>query len=119
MDLETLRTVAGGAIVLAGLMGSALTLAVVGAMVEAVWPGTDTRVRVWLVSAVSVALRAFLLVIMGALAFLALAGTLAVAVFALVKGACVTYLHVYRGGRGHRAPGYGRRGAMGWHRVRA
>jgi hypothetical protein len=119
MDIETLRTVAGGAIVLAGLMGSALTLAVVGAMMEAVWPGTDTRVRVAVVSALSVALRAFMLVIIGLVAFLTLAATMGYTVVTLIMGVFVTYVHPYRGGSGHRARGYGRRGAMGWHQVKA
>jgi hypothetical protein len=117
MDLDTLRVVAGGATILAGGIGVALATAVIGAMCEAVWPGWGTRAWVRTRSALSVALRAFCLVAMAGVVFLMLAGTLAVALFSLVKGVAVTYLHLYRGGRGHRARGYGRRGAMGWHRL--
>jgi hypothetical protein len=119
MDIETLRVVAGGATILAAGIGLALSTAVVGAIVEAVWPGMDTRVRVFVVSALSVALRAFMLVIIGLVAFLTLAATMGYTVVTLVMGIFVTYVHPYRGGRGHRARGYGRRGAMGWHRVTA
>lgn len=84
MDLETLRVVAGGATILAGGLGVALSTAVIGAMVEAVWPGTDTRVKAGALSALSVALRAFCLVGMAVVSFVMLAGVLAVALFRLV-----------------------------------
>lgn len=84
MDLESLRVVAGGATILAGGLGVALSTAVTGAMVEAVWPGTDTRVKAGAFSALSVALRAFCLVGVAVVTFVMLAGVLAVAVARLV-----------------------------------
>lgn len=117
MDLESLRVVAAGASTLAVAGGVTLSAAIAGAMVEAMFPGTDTRVRAWVVSGLSVALRAFVLVSLAGLAFALLTATMVVAVFRLITGFAVTYLHLYRGGSGHRSHGFGRRGAMGWHRL--
>lgn len=124
IDIETLTGVAKGAALVAGGLGVALSTAVIGAMVEAVVPNWGTRVWVGTCSALSVALRAFILVTLAVGAFLTLAVILMVAVGrwlpglpGLVKGLCVTYLHLYRGGSGHRARGRGRRGAMGYHRA--
>lgn len=81
MIIQDVVTVAQAAIVTSYAGGAALTLAIAGSMVEAMYPGAQNRmgVRVWeaLVSALSVALRVFLLVT-GARA---------------VKALAVTYLH--------------------------
>lgn len=106
MDLESLRVVAGGATILAGGCGVALSTAVIGAMVEAVWPGAGTRVSTGAVSALSVALRAFCLVGMAVVTFVMLAGVLAVALFRLVKG--VRFVRTVSTGR-HATRGRGRR----------
>lgn len=105
MDLESLRVVAGGATILAGGLGVALSTAVIGAMVEAVWPGTDTRVKAGALSALSVALRAFCLVGMAAVSFVMLAGVLAVAMVRLVTA---PFIRTRKAGR-HSAAGRGRR----------
>lgn len=106
MDLETTRAVAVGAAVLAGGIGVALITAVLGAMLEAAFPGWGTQVWVGTISALSVALS----------------------VFSLVAGICVTYLHTYRGDQptdrpeadGRHRPGFGRRfQPAGRHRAMA
>lgn len=107
MDLESLRVVAGGATILAGGLGVALSTAVIGAMVEAVWPGTDTRIRAGVFSALSVALRAFFLVGVAVVTFVMLAGVLAVALLRLVKG--VRFIRTTRPTGRHSAGGRGRR----------
>lgn len=103
MDIDDVRTVAVGAAVLAGVIGSALTLAVLGAMVEAMLPGTMGAIGTGAVSALSVSLRAFLLVTVGVVAFLTLAGVLLVAMFRLVtapiRAVLVTYVHTGSAGR--------------------
>lgn len=103
MDIDDVRTVAVGAAVLAGLIGLALTLAVVGAMVEAVLPGTMGAIGTGAVSALSVSLRVFLLVTVGTFAFLTLAGVMLVAVLRLVtsplRAVLVTYAHTGSTGR--------------------
>lgn len=105
MDLDSLRMVAGGATILAGGLGVALSTAVIGAMVEAVWPGTDTRVKAGAFSALSVALRAFCLVGVAVVSFVMLAGVLAVAMVRLVTAPRV---RTGKAGR-HGAGGRGRR----------
>jgi len=100
MDLETTRMVAVGATVLAGGIGAALTVAVLGAMAEAAFPGWGSQVWAGGVSALSVALS----------------------VFSLVAGICVTYLHTYRSdeGTGRHFRGMGRvRQPAGRHRTTA
>lgn len=111
MDLDALRTVAGGAIVLAVTGGAALTLAVLGAMAEAVWPQWGTRVWVAFRSALSMALKAFCLVIIAAVALVAVLCLVAVTLWRAVKGLAVTYLHTFRGdrGKGRHFRGFGRR----------
>ncbi len=107
MDLESLRVVAGGATILAGGLGVSLATAVIGAMVEAVWPGAGTRVSTGAVSALSVALKAFCLVGMAVVTFVMLAGVLAVSLFRLVTAPRPA--RTTRTGR-HVAGGRGRRG---------
>lgn len=100
MDVETLRVVAVSATTLAGGISVSLATAVIGAMVEAVLPGWGTRVRVGTRSALSVALRAFSLVMMGAVVFVMLAGTLAVALLRLAARPRVTGHNGRHGARG-------------------
>lgn len=87
MITENVATVAQAAIVASYAGGAALTLAIAGAMVEAMWPGLQNRVgaQVWagLVWLASMALRLFYLVTCGP--------------FILAYRLAVTYLHV--GGR--------------------
>ena len=114
MDLETLRMVAGGATILAGGLGVSLSTAVIGAMVEAVSPGAPSRVWAGTISALSVALRLFVLVGVGVVTFVMLAGVLAVSLARLVTSTVptrtkVTGRHMYRGrGRGRVLRGAGR-----------
>ena len=110
MDLETLRVVAGGATILAGGLGVSLSTAVIGAMVEAVSPGAPSRVWAGTISALSVALRLFVLVGVGVVTFVMLAGVLAVSLARLVTiptRTKVTGRHMYRG-RGRVLQGAGR-----------
>lgn len=122
MDLETLGAVAVGTTVLAWTLGSGLTLAILGAMAEAVWPDWGTRVWVAFRSALSVALRAFCLVIIAAVALVAVLCLVAVTLWRATKGLAVTYLHPFRGdrGNGRHFRGFGRRfQPAGRHRAMA
>lgn len=98
MIIQDVVTVAQAAIVTSYAGGAALTLAIAGSMVEAMYPGARKRVgrRVWeaLVSALSVALRAFLLVT-GA---------------RMVRALAVTYLHTHQANHvtGRHYRGFGR-----------
>lgn len=100
MDLDVVRAVAGGAIVLVVAGGVALTLAVLGAMAEAVWPRWGTRVWVAFCSAPSVALRAFCLVAIAVVALLAVLCLVVVTLWRATRAFAVTYVHTYRSDRG-------------------
>lgn len=81
MDHETTTQVATVAIWVAWMTGASLTLAVLGAACEAMWPGSLAWTWVGFFSGLSVALRLFMLVTLLGLAWRIL----------------VTYLHPYRG----------------------
>lgn len=95
-DLDDVRMVVQGAILLAGGIGVALATAVLGAMVEAVAPGLLDRVGVELGSWLSLALSVFWL-----------SGALAVII---IQDTAVTYLHTYRSNQvaGRHYRGFGR-----------
>lgn len=95
-DLDDVRMVAQGAILLAGGIGVALTTAILGAAVEAAFPDMGTRTWAELGSWLSLALSV-----------LWLSGALAVII---IQDMAVTYLHTYRSNQvaGRRYRGFGR-----------
>lgn len=109
MITQDVVTVAQAAIVTSYAGGAALTLAIAGAMVEALWPGVQNRTgaRVWeaLVWVASMALRLLHLIACGPVI--------------LAYRLAVTYLHTYPAdkGSGRHYRGSGRRfQAPGRHR---
>jgi hypothetical protein len=95
-DLDDVRMVAHGAILLAGGVGVTLTAAILGAAVEAAFPGMGTQAWAELGSWPSLALSV-----------LWLAGMLALII---IQDMAVTYLHTYRSDQvaGRRYRGFGR-----------
>ena len=95
-DLDDVRMVVQGAILLAWGIGVALTTAILGAAVEAAFPDMGARVWAELGSWLSLALSVFWL-----------SGALAVII---IQDTAVTYLHTYRSNQvaGRHYRGFGR-----------